>query len=353
MGKNNLLLALKDLQKSKGLEFRLTYTRGPFFLMGSQANIDANRARRNLPKDAPEHMVRPKKHDGFSHLDAIMDDAGLSPRNLSVIDNRIMRDTMPAHRLAQYAAKYESNEAGEKMWFALSRRWFEGKDTQILPVMLDNPELLLECAEYAGLNMANVHKVLDGDLVHDEEVREQVRRVKAVAINWIPQIVFEVEGLAEGSWREDPALPETPYRIIHAGSGSKASFIAVLQQLHQNVIGDASEVSRRFYPGMNQSVAQYSGNPNDYAAAFEGGMRHFPSWPEEAKEVVATAIAEAEDMDTLTRVLVNDTFDAFGTKNFSEDEKEEISERLRCAHGFTGLLRQLVDYYFHGSVRAF
>jgi len=135
VGKNNLLLALKELQ-AEGLSFNLTYSRGPFFLMGSQANIDADRDRKGLPRDAPNYMVWPRKDNKPSGMDNLMTEAGLSPRNTAVTDHRIMRDTMPAHRLAQYAAKYESNEKGERMWFALSRRWFMGKDTQIHPVRL-------------------------------------------------------------------------------------------------------------------------------------------------------------------------------------------------------------------------
>lgn len=233
MGKNNLLLALKELKK-EGVTFDLTYSRGPFFLMGSQANIDRDRAKMGLPSEAPQHVVMKARGWTSAHMDNLMSEAGLSPRNAAVADAKIMRDTMPAHRLAQYAAKHETNEKGEKMWFALSRRWFMGKDTKINPIKLDSRELLTECAQVAGLNMTNVQRVLNGEIISVEEIEEQVHRVHAVGIHSIPQIVFEVQGLAEGSWREDPALGETPYRLIHHGSGSKASFKAVLQQLHSS-----------------------------------------------------------------------------------------------------------------------
>jgi len=231
VGKNNLLLALKELQ-AEGLTFSLTYSRGPFFLMGSQKHIDAHRAKLGLPKDAPQWMVMKARGWTSDNMDRLMAEAGLSPRNASVADAKIMRDTMPAHRLAQYAAKYESNEKGERMWFALSRRWFMGKDTTLNPVKLDSRELLLECAQYAGLDMANVNRVLNGEIISEQEIVEQVERVHAVGLHSIPQIVFEVKGLANGEWRENPALPETQYRTIHHGSGSKTSFKAVLQELH-------------------------------------------------------------------------------------------------------------------------
>jgi len=235
VGKNNLLLALKELQ-SEGILFNLTYSRGPFFLMGSQANIDASRREKGLPLDAPNNVVWPRKEGEPSRMDMLMTDAGLSPRNTDVTDHRIMRDTMPAHRLAQYAAKYESNEKGEKMWFALSRRWFMGKDIidqEIYPVELDSKELLRECAEVAGLNMENVERVLNGEIISVHEIQEQVHRVHAVGLHSIPQVVFEVEELVKGCWREDPSLPDNKYRSTHHGSGSKASFKAILQKLHR------------------------------------------------------------------------------------------------------------------------
>merc|ERR1711998_8993 len=185
-------------------------------------------------------MVWPRQEGVKSHMDILMEEAGLSPRNTDVTDFRIMRDTMPAHRLAQYAAT-ESNEKGEKMWFALSRRWFMGKDIQnpaIYPVKLDSRELLLECAQYAGLNMENVERVLKGEIVDQNEITQQVHRVHAVGLHSIPQIVFEVQGLAKGSWRQDPSLPDGKYRVTHHGSGSKQAFKEVLRKLHRNAAGN-------------------------------------------------------------------------------------------------------------------
>lgn len=109
-----------------------------------------------------------------------------------------------------------------------------GKDTQINPIRLDGRDLLMECAEFAGLNMGNVKRVLDGELISEEEIQEQIYRVHAVGIHSIPQIVFEVDGLLQQSWRENPALQENKHRAIHHGSGSKASFKAILETLHFN-----------------------------------------------------------------------------------------------------------------------
>ena len=82
MGKNNLLLALKELQ-SEGILFNLTYSRGPFFLRGSQANIDASRREKGLPLDAPDslciasfmaenNMVWPPKEGATPQIELIL-----------------------------------------------------------------------------------------------------------------------------------------------------------------------------------------------------------------------------------------------------------------------------------------
>jgi len=136
---------------------------------------------------------------------------------------------MQAHRLAQYAAT-ESNEKGELMWIALSRRWFMGKDTEIRPIRLDSREMLLECAAYAGLNMENAKRVLNGEIISDACIHREVEKVHTAGIHSIPQLVFEVDGLANGHWL---TAPDSQYRIIHGGSGSKESMKACLVRLHQ------------------------------------------------------------------------------------------------------------------------
>lgn len=212
----------------------MKYSRGPFFLQGSQEQIDADKAKFGLPPDADNLAVTKAKYpnDWWTRgqfFDNLAASAGLSPRNKDVTDHRISTATMQAHRLAQYATT-ESNEKGELMWIALSRRWFMGKDTEIRPIRLDSREMLLECAEYAGLNMENAKRVLDGEIISDAEICKAVRQVHAAGIHSIPQLVFEIDGLAKGSWLTEP---ESPYRIIHGGSGSKATMKAVLAQLHE------------------------------------------------------------------------------------------------------------------------
>lgn len=238
MGKNNLLLALKELQK-EGMSFQVSYSRGPFFLRGSQATIDYENKKLGCPKDAPQYLIREAriKNDPawtarFAHMETLFEQAQLSPRDKKKTDNRVPRHTMQAHRLAQYAAQYESNEKGEKMWFAMSRRWFMGKDTEIETLKLDDPKLLKECARFAGLDMNKVDEVLAGKIISEDEILNQVHAVHAVGINSIPQIVLEVDGLAKGEWRSDPTLPDNMYRATHHGSGSKDSFKALIVQLH-------------------------------------------------------------------------------------------------------------------------
>ena len=228
-----MLRALKDLEEEEGLSFDISYSRGPFFLMGDQEQINADKAKYGLPPDADNLAVTKAKYPNDwqtrgQHFDRLIASAGLSPRNKDVTDHRISAQTMSAHRLAQYAAT-ESNEKGELVWIALSRRWFMGKDTNIRPIRLDSRELLLECATVAGLNMDNVHRVLDGEIIDDASIIAEVDKVHRAGIHSIPQLIFEVEGLANGSWLTDPTATG---RVVHGGSGSKETMKAAILQCH-------------------------------------------------------------------------------------------------------------------------
>lgn len=105
-----------------------------------------------------------------------------------------------------------------------------GKDTEIRPIRLDSREMLLECATYAGLDMENANRVLDGEIISDNDIRKEVKKVHAAGIHSIPQFVFEVEGLAQGDWL---TAPDSQYRIIHGGSGSKETIKSCLAKLHK------------------------------------------------------------------------------------------------------------------------
>lgn len=105
-----------------------------------------------------------------------------------------------------------------------------GKDTEIRPIRLDSEEMLRECAAYAGLDMANVERVFTGQIIHDNDIYKEVKKVHAAGIHSIPQLVFEVEGLAQGHWL---TAQDSPYRIIHGGSGSKETMKSCLAKLHR------------------------------------------------------------------------------------------------------------------------
>merc|ERR1719329_59274 len=105
-----------------------------------------------------------------------------------------------------------------------------GKDTEIRRVHAAGRELLLECAEFAGLDMVNANRVLDGEIISAASIDDGVRRVHAAGIHSIPQLVFEVDGLASGHWL---TAPESQFRFIHSGSGSKDTMKACLTKLHQ------------------------------------------------------------------------------------------------------------------------
>jgi predicted DsbA family dithiol-disulfide isomerase len=181
-----------------------------------------------LPPDAPRCQVMKKMGwDRPGGLDVLFRNAGIE-RNLDVANNVQYADTMDSHRLAWYARSVDA-EKGELLWRALSRRYFEGHDTEIRPIRLDSRPLLLECAEEAGLDLQEAERVLDSD-VYRKEILEVVDAMHSVGINSIPVLCFEVEGVAEGSWLE---RPKSRGRVFHHGSGNAAEFRNVFQQLHK------------------------------------------------------------------------------------------------------------------------
>mmetsp|Transcript_86639 Transcript_86639/g.158789 ORF Transcript_86639/g.158789 Transcript_86639/m.158789 type:complete len:202 (+) Transcript_86639:207-812(+) len=160
--------------------------------------------------------------------------------------------TMDSQRLAWHAAE-KSPEMGEAMWRATSRRYFEGKDTEISPQdrRLDNHELLLECAAEAGMNLEDAQQVLADPSIHRQDVLKNVSAMHRVGIHAIPVLIFEVDGICNGSWLQDPraswpdeddpdqimirvkAGTQFPGREIHHGSGNKAVFKEIFLRLHQ------------------------------------------------------------------------------------------------------------------------
>lgn len=179
-----------------------------------------------LPNDAPRWKVKQIRGMNDAPIDALYAQAGLSPRNLEGTETKVWTETMTAHRLAQYAASI-SPEKGEIVWTALSRRFFEGKDTSIRPIRLDDHALLLECAELAGLDLSEVRTLLASNRL-EAEINDSVAQVHAAGIHAIPLFVIEAQGLATGSWL---TLRESRYRKFHQGSGNKASFRAMIEQV--------------------------------------------------------------------------------------------------------------------------
>ena len=157
MGKNNVLAAQRQLFEEQGLEFNLSYGRRPFFLRRDIAAWHADRGT-GLPTDATRGDVADamgwKERGGDGRIGGLFRNVGLTP-----FWGAQEADTMDSHRLAWHAA-HLSPETGERMWRALSERYFEGKHTQIHPIRLDSHALLLECAEEAGIDREDAQRVL-------------------------------------------------------------------------------------------------------------------------------------------------------------------------------------------------
>lgn len=161
-------------------------------------------------------------------IDRLYEESGLSPRNKEGTRRKIWTDTMPAHKLAQYAAT-ESSEKGEIVWWTLGQNFFMGKDTDIRPIRLDDQQLLMEVADKAGLDIEAASKALDSQEL-DQQILHQVHQVHKLGIHAIPFLVFEIEPLVQDSWT---SASRSKYRKIHKGSGNRKAFRAIFEELHQ------------------------------------------------------------------------------------------------------------------------
>lgn len=217
MGKNNVLAAQRQLLEESGIELEIAYKRRPFFLRRDIAAWRQDRGVTHLPADATRGDVfeamgwKAQGDDG--RIGKLMRAVGLDP-----FWGSQEADTMDSHRLAWYAAEV-SPEKGERVWRALSERYFEGKHTEIRPIRLDNHDLLLECAAEANLDLEETRRVLNSDKYH-AEVHESFVEIQRMGVNSIPVLLFQVAGM-------DDSQP-----LVHHGSGSTAEFKDVLQKLH-------------------------------------------------------------------------------------------------------------------------
>lgn len=220
--------AVKELREERGYDFKMHYSRLPFFLRQGEETVRSWLVDDlGLTRDAPRGEAMKIAFGGqrvLDHMDRLMKEAGVGP---AYWDSQFA-DTMDSHRLAWYAAT-ESADKGELMWKAFSRRYFEGKDTEIRPIRFDNHEMLMECAREVGLDLEQCRHVLESNL-YQKEILECVRQMHAVGINSIPVLVFEVDGITQGTWLQNPACKG---RKIHHGSGNTEEFRNILQALDE------------------------------------------------------------------------------------------------------------------------
>ena len=196
----------------------MAYARRPFFLRRDIATWHADRGT-GLPTDATRGEVAEamgwKQKGDEGRIGPLFRRVGLTP-----YWGAQEADTMDSHRLAWFAHTLHP-ETGERLWRALSERYFEGKRTDIRPIRLDNHELLLECAEEAGIDRAEARRVLSSG-AYEDEVLSAFRDVQKLGINSIPVLIFQVSGLSESHGG----------RLVHHGSGSPEEYRRVLEQLH-------------------------------------------------------------------------------------------------------------------------
>lgn len=185
-----------------------------------------------LPHDAPRYMVAEKMNWKDDYIDSLFDRADMSPRDKVVTSTKQMSDTMNSHRLGRWAHNCGKPGQSEEFWRATARRYFMGKDTEIRPIRLDSTELLVECAQVAGLDVDEARQVLKSDIYRDDILHE-VEEMKRCGVRSIPVIVFEVEGVAHGSW---PANAGGAGRAVYHGSGCREEFVEIFEQLHRTML---------------------------------------------------------------------------------------------------------------------
>lgn len=222
--------ALAELERG-GWKCNINFERWPFFLKGRQPDVDAWYASKGFgPNTERGEMEDAGKMGGQGdvQIDLLYAESGLSPRNTEGTRRKIWTDTMPAHKLAQYAAS-ESSEKGEAVWWTLGQNFFMGKETDIRPIRLDDMQLLMEVATKAGLDLEAARKVLEGKAL-EQEILDKVSQVHKLGIHSIPMLIFEVEGLAPGTWTSHGQ--KSKFRKVHHGSGNKNAFRSILEELH-------------------------------------------------------------------------------------------------------------------------
>lgn len=214
------------------MKFDVEYQRWPFFLKGRQPDVDRWYAEKGFPPNTTRGQLEDAgkmSATSDASIDALYVDCGLSPRNKEATRQKIWTDTMQAHKLAQYAAT-ESPEKGEIVWWTLGQNFFMGKDTDLRPIRLDDSQLLMEVAQKADLDLQAVGDVLGGSSF-EKQILHQVDQVHSLGIHAIPFLVIEIPQLVSDSWTSGK---KSPYRKLHRGSGNRASFQAIFEELHRS-----------------------------------------------------------------------------------------------------------------------
>lgn len=202
-----------------GLQFNLRFTRKHFFLQGAEWEPWLKKSF-GMPRDATRYDVAQQIWGGTDYMNKLFLGAGRDCRNGW---NSQYSDSMDSHRLAYYAATL-SHEAGEMVWNAIAERYFEGRhapEGSTKAVYLADHEMLMACAADAGLDLDEARRVLSTD-AYRKEVQDTVAQTKASGVSSIPVLEFQVE--------RGQGLPSVS--MVHHGSGNKAGFLAILQELH-------------------------------------------------------------------------------------------------------------------------
>jgi predicted DsbA family dithiol-disulfide isomerase len=128
------------------------------------------------------------------------------------------QNTMSAHRMAKYAELSGQGEAFEQRLF--EAYFEEGR-------LIANPDVLIEIAAEAGLNVDKAQEIVRNDLLYADEVRHDLAQAQSMQIQGVPLFVFDRKYVINGA-QEQQAFEDV---LAKAQSGERSRSIAAFRPL--------------------------------------------------------------------------------------------------------------------------
>jgi predicted DsbA family dithiol-disulfide isomerase len=197
IGKKRFETALANLA-GEGVELDVNISFRPFQLDPS--------APRNAPSPVIDGYAKKfggmeKAHQIISHVTSAASDSGIEFH----MENALRANTLQAHRLLHLALLHHGAEAQVELKQALLEAYFtNGED-------ISNPDILLSCAQRAGITSETTQKYLASD-EGLEEVLSDLSLAGELGITAVPTFVFDGKWTVPGA--QDVAVFENVLRRL-------------------------------------------------------------------------------------------------------------------------------------------